>query len=137
MAYSACIHGQNVILGGTNEVYSYDNKTKTLKMLYELPCDERFEIARLAVTQSGYLLCCSRWQGIYTINLKNGKTDSSRFGCGKEISDLYIDSKQRIWIAPYYQGLRCFSHDGKLIASYRVDNSRQSNDIVLCITENT
>lgn len=135
MAYSACIHGQNVILGGTNEVYSYDNKTKTLKMLYELPCDERFEIARLAVTQSGYLLCCSRWQGIYTINLKSGKTDSSRFGCGKEISDLYIDSKQRIWIAPYYQGLRCFSPDGKLIASYRVDNSRLSNDIVLCITE--
>ena len=45
------------------------------------------------------------------------------------------DSRKRIWIAPYSGGLRCYSYDGKLLASYSTRNSALSNDIVLSLAE--
>lgn len=42
---------------------------------------------------------------------------------------------ERIWIAPYSGGLRCYSYDGKLLASYSTRNSALSNDIVLSLAE--
>jgi len=48
---------------------------------------------------------------------------------------MITDSKNRIWIAPYSGGLRCYSRDGKLSASYTTHNSSLSNDIVLSLAE--
>ncbi|MDM8335907.1 hybrid sensor histidine kinase/response regulator transcription factor [Mediterranea massiliensis] len=135
IAYSICQWKDLLLLGGANKVYSYDLETKELKVFYKLKHYNRFEIMRLAVTQHDVLLCCSRWEGIYALNLNNGRINASPFRCGKEISDMFIDSKQRIWIAPYNQGLRCFTSRGKEVASYTTQNSELSSNIVLCITE--
>lgn len=48
---------------------------------------------------------------------------------------MMTDSRKRIWIAPYSGGLRCYSYDGKLLASYSTRNSALSNDIVLSLAE--
>lgn len=135
IAYSVCQWNDLLLLGGANKVYAYDLKDGRLKVFYELKHNNRFEIIRIAVTRNSVLLCCSRWEGIYALDLKSGRINASPFRCGKEISDMFIDSQQRIWIAPYNQGLRCFSPKGQEIASYTTRNSELSSDIVLCITE--
>lgn len=135
MAFSACQWGNSLLLGGTNKVYSYNLQTGELTTLYELAHTDEFEIVRLAISNDRRLLCCSRWQGICAIDLQNGQTEAAPFRCGKEISDMFIDSRQRIWIAPYNQGIRCFSPEGNEIATYTTRNSGLSSDIVLCITE--
>ena len=135
IAFSACKWGNSLLLGGINKVYSYNPQTGELKTFYELHHKQRFEIIRLAISKEQNLLCCSRWEGIYAINLRNGQINASPFQCGKEISDMFIDSRQRIWIAPYNEGIQCFNPKGEKIASYTTQNSNLSNDIVLCITE--
>ena len=49
--------------------------------------------------------------------------------------EIMIDSRQRVWVAPYNNGIRCFSKDGTLLASYTTQNSQLNNDVVLCMTE--
>ena len=63
------------------------------------------------------------------------RAQTSPFDCGPEITTMMTDSRKRIWIAPYSAGLRCYSHDGKLLASYSTRNSALSNDIVLSLAE--
>lgn len=46
-----------------------------------------------------------------------------------------IDSRQRVWVAPYNNGIRCFAKDGALLASYTTRNSQLNNDVVLCMAE--
>lgn len=135
IAYSICQWNNLLLLGGTDKVYAYDMQTGKLGVFYELRHKRRFEIIRLAISKNNRLLCCSRWEGIYAIDLRTKKISAEPFGCGKEISDMFIDSQKRIWIAPYNQGLRCFSPEGKEIATYTTRNSELSSDIVLCITE--
>lgn len=48
---------------------------------------------------------------------------------------MLVDSKQRVWVASYNVGLRCFTRDGKQIALYTTRNSSLSNDIILSIVE--
>lgn len=81
------------------------------------------------------LLCCSRWTGIYLVDLHTGEHRRPPFDCGPEITTMMTDSRKRIWIAPYSGGLRCYSYDGKLLASYSTRNSALSNDIVLSLAE--
>ncbi|NDV60458.1 response regulator [Bacteroides sp. 519] len=135
IAYSAYWWKDRLLFGGKNTVYVYDNDKNTLNVLFKLENQHNFDIIKLMLATPDTLLCCSRWEGICTINLQTGVSAMAPFGCGKEITDLFVDSKQRIWIAPYNQGLHCFTADGKEIASYTTRNSRLSNDIVLSMTE--
>ena len=135
IAYSICQWEHQLLLGGANKVYSYDLHSGKLSVLYELKHRKRFEVIRMAVSQGKRLLCCSRWEGIYAIDLKTGRVSEAPFKCGKEISDMFIDSQQRIWISPYNQGVRCFAPNGKKIAEYTTQNSELTHDIVLCIIE--
>lgn len=135
VAYSICQWDKLLLLGGTNKIYAYDIQTGKLNVFCELKHKRNFEIIRLAISKNSNLLCCSRWEGIYAINLQTKRNNAEPFGCGKEISDMFIDSQERIWIAPYNQGVRCFSPEGKEMVSYTTRNSELSSDIVLCITE--
>ena len=48
---------------------------------------------------------------------------------------MLIDSQNRIWIAPYNEGISCLSHDGRPLASYTTHNSDLSNNVVLSLAE--
>ena len=81
------------------------------------------------------VLCASRWQGVLLLNLRTGEVSPPPFDCGKEIMEIMIDSRQRVWVAPYNNGIRCFAKDGALLASYTTRNSQLNNDVVLCMAE--
>ncbi len=134
IAYSVCRREDQLLFGRKNSIYTYDIQQNKLKKLYDLKGNDA-EIIKMSLSAPHTLLCCTRWKGIYALNLQTGECTPHPFGPRKEITDMFIDSQQRIWIAPYNQGVCCFSKEGKEIASYTTRNSLLSNNIVLCIAE--
>ena len=135
LAYSACLTEQGVIFGGRNRIYRYDYDSRSIKLLLDFSSDPYFAISAISRWDEETLLCCSRWQGLRLINLRSGERRLPPFDCGKEIMALLIDSHNRIWLAPYNEGLRCFNPEGRLLASYTTDNSGLSNNVVLSMAE--
>ncbi len=133
VAYSACCWKDGLLLGGDNEVYYYDQSDGSVRRICQIATDEQFELLGLALTDDHTLLCRSRWQGIWRVNLHNGDYRRDSFGCGNEFTDMLVDEHHRIWLAPYNQGVKCFSASGTQLADYTTENSGLSNDIALCL----
>ena len=133
-AYSFCLVPDGILFGGKDRIYKYSYKDSSLRLLQYFNANS-FKITALSVWDSKTLLCSSRWTGLYLVDLQTGEHRRPPFDCGPEITSMITDSKNRIWIAPYSGGLRCYSRDGKLSASYTTHNSSLSNDIVLSLAE--
>lgn len=135
ISYSLCVTDEGVIFGSLNKVYIYHYEDATLRLLQSFKRVPNFNITQLSFWDDHTLLCCSRWQGLILLDLKTGNYRLPPFDCGKEIMNMLVDSQKRIWIAPYNEGVSCFSHDGKLLASYHTRNSALSNNVVLSLAE--
>lgn len=134
-AFSSCEVKGGMLFGTCNRIYRYDYATNSFSLLQKFDPGVNFVVHSLNVWDENTLLCHSRWYGVLFINIQTGKTSPFPFDCGKEITDMMIDSKKRIWISPYNNGILCFGHEGNLIASYTTQNSGLSNNVVLCMTE--
>lgn len=135
IAFSACQSPDGILFGARNQIYFYSYKDASFRLLYSLDLEPNFSITLLNLWDEQTLLCCSRWQGLLLIDLKTGKYRHPPFDCGKEIMNMLIDSKNRIWIAPYNKGINCFNREGNLLASYTTYNSTLNNNVVLSLAE--
>ena len=80
-------------------------------------------------------LLCSSQDGIILIDLENGTISPSPFNTYKEVTSSLIDSRGRVWLGFYNNGIGVYNKDGSLIKSFTTENSLLSNNIVLCLTE--
>ncbi|MEG1867033.1 MAG: two-component regulator propeller domain-containing protein [Bacteroides sp.] len=135
VAQSACSTKEGIVFGASNKIYLYDYRTHSIRLLQAFKTKQNFAITLITPWSTDVLLCCNRWLGILLVNTRTGKTSLPPFNCGKDIKDILIDSKNRIWIAPYNSGVRCYNHKGKLLASYTTQNSKLSNNVILSIAE--
>lgn len=135
MANAVCWTNEGILLGGRNKVYQYSYKDDAITLLYDFSSRGLFSISYINFWDANTLLCCSRWQGILLLNMKTGEITAPPFDFGNDIKEVLTDSKGRIWLAPYNGGIRCLAPDGILLASYTVQNSKLSNNIVLCMAE--
>ena len=135
VAYSTCLMKDGVLFGSQNKVYFYSYQHSSLHLLQTFNREPNFNITLLSLWNEHTLLCCSRWQGLLLLDLNTGKHTPPPFDCGKEIMNMHIDSQNRIWIAPYNEGISCFSHDGRPLALYTTHNSDLSNNVVLSLAE--
>lgn len=135
LSYSACTTNDGVIFGSQNKVYFYSYRDASLRLLQTFAPKINFNITLLSLWNEDTLLCGSRWQGLLLLDLKTGSYSFPSFDCGKEIVNMFIDSQKRIWIAPYNEGVSCFTHDGKLLATYNTGNSALSHNVVLSLAE--
>lgn len=132
---ASCRISQGMLFGARNKIYFYRYKDDSFTLLRDFTSDTQFSISFIGLWDAETLLCASRWQGLLLLNLRTGEVTPPPFDCGKEIMEVLIDSRQRIWVAPYNNGIRCFAKDGTLLASYTTRNSRLNNDVVLCMAE--
>ena len=135
LAYSTCLMKDGVLFGSQNKVYFYNYQNSSLRLLQTFNQEPNFNITLLSLWNAHTLLCCSRWQGLLLLDLNTGKHSPPPFDCGKEIMNMLIDSQNRIWIAPYNEGIRCFTPDAKQLASYTTHNSNLNNNVVLSLAE--
>lgn len=135
IANAVCRTSQGMLLGGRNKIYQYTYKDDKITLLYDFSSKGLFSISNINFWNKDTLLCCSRWQGLLLLNIRTGEVTPPPFDFGNDIKEALIDSKGRIWLAPYNGGIRCLAPDGTLLASYTVQNSKLSNNIVLCMAE--
>jgi len=135
IAYSTCLTKDGVLFGSKDKVYFYSYRDSSLRLLQKLNKGNNFNISLLSLWNEHTVLCCSRWQGLALLDLKTGKHRLPPFDCGKEIMNMLIDSQNRIWIAPYNEGIKCFTHNGELVKAYTTHNSDLSNNVVLSLAE--
>lgn len=81
-----------------------------------------------------YLIINSKWE-MKLLNTYTGEITPPPFDEASNVFDLYQDTSHRYWISFYGQGVKCYSHEGKLLTTYNTRNSGLNNDIVLDITE--
>lgn len=135
IANSICLTKGGVLFGARNKVFFYSYQDTSFNFLQSFDLRPNYNATLLTLWDDHTLLCCSRWQGLLLLDLKTGKCSDPPFDCGKEIMNILIDSQKRVWVAPYNEGLNCFTRDGKLLAAYNTRNSSLSNNVVLSLAE--
>lgn len=133
VAYAICQWGDKVLLGGRNELLVYDGNA--VNRLCEVMPQKLVDISRMVLLDEQTLLCSSRWEGVYMVNLLTGACCELPSLGGKEVTDMIVDSKQRIWVAVYNGGVSCYARNGEVLASYRTENSSLQSNLVISLSE--
>ena len=121
---------EGVWIGGMGKLYRYSDK----KLQYFCTIAEDFELRHLEMIDDCTLLCCSN-NGKVLVDIHTKDIKTSAFGNRNEVSATLIDSKDRVWIAAYNNGIEVFEKDGTKVCDYNTSNSRLSNNIVLCLAQ--
>lgn len=135
IAHSVCEQPDGMLFGCRNQIYKYDYQTRELSLSLNFNYRDGYPILSLYVWDKNTYLCSNRWKGLVLVDRHTGKTSPTPFNCGDEIISMLIDSRERIWISPYNQGIRCFDRSGKLLEEYTTANSGLNNNVILCMSE--
>lgn len=120
--------------GSKGKLFRYSYEDDNISLFCETTDMPEFMFKNIERLNENTLLCCSH-DGIILIDLESGAITPSPFNTFKEVTSSLIDSRGRVWLGFYNNGIGVFNKDGSLIKSYTVDNSPLSNNIVLCLTE--
>ena len=135
-AYSACLIEDGILFGGNNRIYKYSYDTRNFEKVCKLETKSNLMFNSIINLGNGKILCASKWYGLIMINLNTGLQVKSDFDNFSTHPMAFIkDSKERLWLSDFNQGLKCFDTKGKLIHHYTVNNSELSNNIILDIKE--
>lgn len=130
--YSILPDNDGLWVGGLGRLYRYaysDRKLKTFCMTAD-----DFDFRNLAFMDSTTLLCTSN-NGKLLINTTTGEISQAPIGDRSEVAATLIDSKGRIWMSFYNNGIEVFEKDGTKIRSYNTSNSKLSSNLVLCLDQ--
>ena len=135
-AYSACLTENGILFGGNNRIYKYSYDTRNFEEVCKLETKSNLMFNSIINLGNGKILCASKWYGLIMIDLNTGLQVKSDFDNFSTHPMAFIkDSKERLWLSDFNQGLKCFDTKGKLIHHYTVNNSELSNNIILDIKE--
>lgn len=124
-----------ILFGSQNQIFRYDYTSDSVKLSLTFHTERPYPIHAIYPQNDGRLLCFNRWHGLLLLDPRTGEALHPPFDCKKENTAILVDSRNRVWLSPYNQGIECFDPDGYRIAVYNTRNSTLSNDIVLCMTE--
>ena len=120
--------------GGMSKIFRFDYADGKLRIFSEMKDRKSFDCTHINFLDDTTLLCSSH-NGIVAFYTRTGEFRSTPYGQDRLISCSMIDSKGRIWISSFNQGIDIFEKDGTKIKSYRKETSDLTNNIILCMTE--
>ena len=135
-----CIPG-GILFGGEKTLYRFDYQNKKIERTHlntENHLREAGEYSILSILniEGDKVLLNTKKHGLLTYNYTTNeiyKDDSLPFT--NTVSAIFINAEGYIYLSPYRQGLFCYDPKGKLIAHYKSENSKLSNNIILSILE--
>lgn len=134
-ASAICLWDDGVIFSGNGILYKFDYATKRIDLYRSLHTSMSAEsFTHLYRWDKQTLWCVNRWNQSVLYDIVSAETKELPFDTQNLMATL-IDSKGRIWVAPYNQGVKCYDRNGKLLYSYQTNNSPLRSDIVLALTE--
>lgn len=135
VAYSACKTTDGVLFGGANKIYKYTYSDHSVTLLKDFKTERPFLIKAVQLWKSDQLLCLDWDKGILQMNLLTGEMSPFASNDKDNYVDIKVDSQQRIWLATYNNGIKCFSKEGIQTAHYTTENSNLNTNLVLCMIE--
>ena len=135
-----CIPG-GILFGGEKTLYRFDYKNKNTERILlhtenHLRETGEYSILNILKIEGNKVLLNTKKHGLLTYNYTTNeiyKDNSLPFT--NTVSAIFINEKGYIYLSPYRQGLFCYDPKGKLIAHYKSENSKLSNNIILSILE--
>lgn len=134
IATSICEWTDGVLFGGEKKIYKYDYSTHRIKLLHALSPDYLDNITNLQKWDEQTLMCTNRWSHAVLIDIQTGQPRPVPFETNELIASL-TDKNGNIWVAPYHQGVKCYSRDGRLLHSYHIHNSILQTNVILTLAE--
>lgn len=134
VASSICRWKDGIIFGGRGRLYKYSYQDHTIHLSHILRPNSKYNISNLYQWDENTLLATNRWANALFINASTGHTRPVPFNSEQLIS-LLLDQKGNVWVAHYYQGVKCYDRNGKLLRSYNTKNSTLKTDVVLSLAE--
>lgn len=134
IANSMCLWKDGVIFGSRGRLYKYSYDDHIIHLSHMLRPNSKYNISNLYKWDENTLLATNRWAEALFIDVSTGKTRSVPFD-SRQIMSLLLDRKGNVWIAHYYQGVKCYDRNGKLLHSYNTQNSTLKTDVVLSLAE--
>lgn len=137
-AYSFQIYHDTLLLGGTGRIWKYSCKEDKIIQIIKSTDECIMDYHYVYCYDKDRYLVINYYKGIYWLDAITGQL--SRFADinpGFECSRVYVDSSRHLWVAPYKNGLNCYSLEGggKLLKHYTTANSALSEDAVTDIIE--
>lgn len=132
--HSICPEEDGVWLGSGEKLFRYSYSDSSLSVFKELREKPGFLIRSIHKIDDDTLLCSSH-NGLIYIDTHTGAVSDTPFDIFNEVSATLVDSRGRIWISFYNNGIAVYDKDGRLIRRYSTADSGLSNDVVLCMTE--
>ncbi|MGP1538245.1 two-component regulator propeller domain-containing protein [Bacteroides pyogenes] len=124
-----------MLLAGSGAIYKYAYDNKELEALYYAD-DPAFYTPfwQMERCDNEQVLLNSRWHGIYSFNLKTHELKKIDSFTEKNYTCMYLDSRKRLWISSYGNGLYCYENN-KLLKHFTTSNSPLTYDVIHDITE--
>lgn len=124
-----------ILFGGSGAIYKYVYSTKQLEPLYYAQDPALYNpFWEMIRYDEENILLNSRWYGIYSFNLKTKEFGKVTTFDEKNYTSIYLDSRKRLWISAYGNGLYCYQNK-ELLKHFTTANSPLTYDVVHDITE--
>lgn len=131
-----------VLFGGERTLYRFDYESRNIGRIplcaENRPLEEAGEYAILQILGVGgdKVLLSTKRHGLLTYDCAaNHIYKDHSLPLTNIASTIFVSKEGYYYISPYRQGLFCYDPEGKLVAHYRSENSRLSNNIILSILE--
>lgn len=121
---------EGIWIGGMGKLYRYIDDD----IQHFCTVSEDFDIRSMEFINDSTILCCSH-NGKVLINTNSKNVSEAPYGKFREVVATLTDSKDRLWLAFYNNGIEVYEKDGTKICSYNTSNSALSNNIVLCLAQ--
>lgn len=133
---SATESSDGVWFGGNGAIYKFNFNTANSPELYLVKKIQPNDVfTGIKMWNKDIILLYTRRNGAWLYNLSNKKISRADFIKDLEIMSMHIDSKNRVWISPYGNGIKGYNRDGVQFAHYNSSNSNLNNDVVLDMKE--
>ncbi len=137
-AYSYQLVDGQIQFGGNNVIYQYSCKEEKVQPLLRLQSDIPLSVNYFKQVDASRFIIVDKYRGVFWADARTGQVSCFSVAHQKtEYNSYWVDSEGRLWLAPYQQGLECYSlqDEGKLLYHYTTDNSLLSHNSVTDIKE--
>ena len=124
-----------ILFGGSGAIYKYDYATRKLLPLYYANNPDFYTpFWQMVRYDDSHILLNSRWHGIYSFDLNTNELEKVDYFSEQNYTNIYFDSRQRLWVAVYGNGLYCYQK-GQLLHHFTTANSPLTYDVIHDMTE--
>lgn len=123
-----------VLMGSAGDFFFYDYKLEEIVKL-QVHGGSTFYYTAILPWLPGFYILPTRWDGLWLFDREKATVERLPGIDAKIITTSFTDSKGRLWVSPYGEGINIYDRACKLVKTINTSNSLLPDDIVLDMVE--